>query len=89
MGQMAATTPTKMIFAEIEPPGKVVVQHVSEPKFRLIIALAASAAGTVVSWSQALETAELASRLEHIIVSANEQNLDRLSVEVLHKPGGD
>ena len=75
--------PNENVFAEIEPPGKVVVQHVSEPKFHLTIGLAPSAVGTVVSWSQAFESSEVASRIEHIVVPANEQNLDRLSVEVL------
>ena len=80
--------PNENVFAEIEPPGKVVVQHGSEPKFRLTITLTSSAEGTVMSWSQAFESAELASRLEHIVVPANEQNLDRLSDEVLRKPRG-
>ena len=80
--------PNENVFAEIESPGKVVVQHASEPKYRLTITLAPSAAGTVVSWSQAFESAEVARRLEHIVVPANEQNLERLSVEVLRKPGG-
>jgi hypothetical protein len=44
--------------------------------------------GTVVSWSQTFESSEVASRLERIVVPANEQNLERLSVEVLRKPGG-
>ena len=81
--------PNENVFAEIEPPRKVVVQHASEPKFRLTIMLASAAAGTVVSWSQAFENSEVASRLEHIVVPANEQNLERLSVEVLRKPEGD
>lgn len=75
--------PNENVFAEIESPGKVVVQHASEPKYRLTITLAPSAAGTVVSWSQAFESAEVARRLEHIVVPANEQNLERLSVEAL------
>jgi uncharacterized protein YndB with AHSA1/START domain len=75
--------PNENVFAEIESPGKVVIQHVSEPKFRLTITLASSAMGTVVSWAQAFESPEVASRLEHIVVPANEQNLERLSVEVL------
>jgi hypothetical protein len=75
--------PNDSVFAEIEPPRKVVVQHASEPRFRLSIVLAASPAGTTVSWSQAFECAEVAGRIEHIVVPANEQNLDRLSVEVL------
>ncbi|WP_316432002.1 SRPBCC family protein [Leptolyngbya sp. NK1-12] len=81
--------PNENVFAEIEPPRKVVVQHASEPKYRLTIELASAAAGTVVSWSQAFESSEVANRLEHIVVPGNEQNLERLSVEVLHAPVGD
>jgi uncharacterized protein YndB with AHSA1/START domain len=80
--------PNENLFAEIEPPRKVIVEHPSQPKYRLTITLASSAAGTLVSWSQAFESDEFASRLEHIVVPANEQNLERLSVEVLRKPGG-
>jgi uncharacterized protein YndB with AHSA1/START domain len=80
--------PNDVVFAEIESPTKVVVQHVSEPKFRLTITLAPSATGTVVSWSQAFENPEVASRLEPIVVPANEQNLDRMSAEILRKPVG-
>jgi uncharacterized protein YndB with AHSA1/START domain len=76
------------VFAEIEAPRTVIIEHVSKPKYRLTIALAASAAGTVVSWSQAFESAKVASGLEHIVVPANEQNLDRLSAEVLRELGG-
>jgi uncharacterized protein YndB with AHSA1/START domain len=80
--------PNESVFAEIESPRKVVVQHVVEPKFRLTIILASSAVGTVVSWSQAFESSEVASRFERIAVPANEQNLDRLSVEVFRELGG-
>jgi uncharacterized protein YndB with AHSA1/START domain len=45
----------EVVFAEIKSPRKIIVQHESAPKYRLTIALAASAAGTVVSWSQAFE----------------------------------
>ena len=79
--------PNENLFTEIDPPRKVVIKHVMEPLFSLTISLAPSIAGTVVSWSQVLESAEVASRIEHIIVPANEQNLDRLSVEVLHGAG--
>jgi uncharacterized protein YndB with AHSA1/START domain len=76
------------IFEEVEPPTKIVVQHVSKPKYRLTITLAASAGGTTVSLAQTFESAEIASRIEHIAVPANEQNLDRLASEVLRKPHG-
>jgi uncharacterized protein YndB with AHSA1/START domain len=78
--------PNENVFAEIEPPLKVVVQHVLEPKYRLTITLASSAVGTLVSWSQAFESSEVAGRLERIVVPANEENLERLSVEVSTNP---
>ena len=78
--------PNENIFAEIEPPRKVIVEHDSEPKYRLTITLTPSATGTVVSWSQAFESSEVARRIEHIVVPANEQNLDRLLAEVIRKP---
>ena len=81
--------PNENVFAEIVAPRKVVIQHVVEPKFSLTIGLTASAVGTLVSWSQAFENSELASRIEHIVVPANEQNLDRLSLEVLRHSGGE
>lgn len=81
--------PNESVFAEIEPPRKIVVQHVCQPKYRLAIVLASSAVGTVVSWSQEFESPDIiASRMERVIAPANEQNLDRLSAEVLHQPGG-
>lgn len=80
--------PNESVFAEVESPRKVVIQHISEPKFRLTIVLTSSALGTVVSWSQEFEDAEIARRVEHIVVPSNEQNLDRWCVEVLGKLGG-
>ena len=87
-GPNGANYPNENVFSEIESPRKVVVQHASEQKYRLTIALTASAGGTVVCWSQEFESSQVASRLEHIVVPANEQNLERLSVEVLRKPDG-
>ena len=80
--------PHESFFAEVEPPRKVVVQHASAPKYRLSITLVPSAVGTTVSWAQTFESVEIASRIEHIVVPANEENLDRLSSEVLRKSGG-
>lgn len=77
--------PNESVFSEIESPGKIVIQHISEPKYCLTIILASSAAGTSVSWAQVFENSGM-SRIKHIIVPANEQNLARLSAEVLHKP---
>jgi uncharacterized protein YndB with AHSA1/START domain len=81
-GPDGGNNPNEALFAEIDPQRKIVVQHVSEPRFRLTIGLSPSAAGTTVSWEQAFESAELAARLAPIVVPANEQNLDRLAAEV-------
>lgn len=80
--------PDESVFAEVVAPGRVVVEHASEPRYRLTITLAATspaagkAAGTVVTWSQAFAKPETAKALEHIVLPANEQNLDRLAAEV-------
>jgi len=50
--------------------------------------LAPSPGGTTVTWAQTFENAGVARRIEHIVVPSNEQNLDRLSSEVLGKSGG-
>jgi uncharacterized protein YndB with AHSA1/START domain len=74
--------PNESVFEEVEPAKKVVVRHLSGPQYRLTILLAPSPGGPVVSWSQDFDRADVASRIEHIVVPANEQNLDRLSAEV-------
>ncbi len=76
------------VFTDVQAPNKVVIQHVSEPKFRLTIGLSSHERGTRVSWEQVFEDAEVGSRLEHIVVPANEQNLDRLAAEVARYPQG-
>ncbi len=80
--------PNENVFAEIEPAVKVVVQHPSEPKYRLTITLAPSAGGTIVKWVQTFESSEIAKRIEHIVVPANEQNLERLAAEVSRDADG-
>lgn len=80
--------PNESVFAEIDPCKKVVIQHVSQPRYRLAITLEATAqGGTRVGWNQDFEDPRVASGIEHIVVPANEQNLERLSAEVLRVPG--
>ncbi|MFZ6770265.1 SRPBCC domain-containing protein [Undibacterium sp. Di26W] len=81
--------PNENVFTDIQAPVKLVVQHASEPHFLLTINLAPSAAGTLVSWSQAFDDPDVARHIEHIVVPANEQNLDRLSAEVMRKLASD
>ena len=88
-GPDGRTYRNESVFAEIDPPSKIVVHHVSGPEYRLTIVLMAAAVGTVVSWSQAFERDDVARRIEHVVVPGNEQNLDRLAAEVLRESGSD
>ncbi|MBK7174274.1 MAG: SRPBCC domain-containing protein [Bacteroidales bacterium] len=72
-------------FAEIIPNEKVVIRHISEPRFTLTISLTNSAKGTLVLWNQEFDNAEVAEQVAHIVIPSNEQNLDRLTEEVCGK----
>lgn len=70
------------VFEEIEAPGRVVIRHTSVPHFRLTVTLSPTAGGTLVAWDQVLDDEAFAARVAHVIVPANEENLDRLAAEV-------
>lgn len=87
-GPDGANYPNDNVFGEIVPFKKVVIEHPMPPVFRLTIELAPSKTlptGTLVSWAQAFESAEVARQIEHIVVPANDENLQRLMAEVLKK----
>ena len=67
---------------ELVDPRKIVIRHISQPLYRLTIELSATNAGTFVTWSQEFDDDEVARRIEKIVVPANEQNLDKLMVEL-------
>ena len=67
---------------ELVEPNKIVIRHLSQPLYRLTIGLTPSDTGTTVSWSQEFDDAEVARRIEKIVVPANEQNLDKLVAEL-------
>lgn len=80
------------VYELVESPGlannngaKVVIRHISQPLYRLTIELKPSENGTLVTWSQVFDDAEVASRIAKVVIPANEQNLDRLTAEVLNK----
>lgn len=72
----------KSIFETVERD-KIVIRHVSQPLYRLTIEFTPTAEGTNVSWSQEFDDEDVARRIEKIVVPANEQNLDKLTSEVL------
>lgn len=71
--------PNESVFAEVQPPARVVVQHLSLPRFTLTVTLTPSGAGTAIAWNQEFEDAAVAAQVKHIVEPANEQNLDRLA----------
>lgn len=68
-------------------PNEIVIRHISKPLYRLTIGLEPTEAGTLVTWSQEFDDAEVAKRIEKIVVPANEQNLDKLAEELKRGSG--
>jgi uncharacterized protein YndB with AHSA1/START domain len=77
--------PNENTFAEIDVPSKVVVEHLSEPRFRLTLTLLPAPGGTTVDWEQTFESPDTARRVAAIVIPANEQNLDRLTAEIIRE----
>ena len=74
--------PNEIVVRSIEPPRRIVLHHVSAPRYLLTVTLEPTSDGeTRVVWRQEFEDAEMGRRLESIVVPANEQVLDRLSAE--------
>ena len=70
--------PNESLLLELHGPSRLVIQHVSPPRFVLTVALDPHATGTAITWSQEFEDSVVAARIRHIAEPANEQNLDRL-----------
>lgn len=71
--------PNENVFVELEPGRKVVVRHDCLPYFTLTVNLAPVPSGTQLTWEQDFDDPKTAQAVKHIVVPANEQNLDRLS----------
>jgi uncharacterized protein YndB with AHSA1/START domain len=70
--------PNESVFREIERDSRIVIDHVSQPRFTLTVTLSAQGNETHLTWAQEFETDELAARIRPLVEPANEQNLDRL-----------
>ena len=83
-GPDGKTYRNESVFRELEPDRRLVIDHVSLPRYVLTVTLQPTdSGGTLVEWNQAFEKPEVARAIAHIVVPANEQNLDRLTAEVL------
>ena len=74
--------PNESRFIRIEPSRLVEIEHLSGHHFILRIELQAEPAGTRVHWRQTFDTQAHYNRIAGFVTSANEQNLERLALEV-------
>lgn len=74
--------PNQSEFLEIVPHALVRIRHLNQPHFELSMSLEPHAAGTLLSWVGVFENSEFAEKMRQFLETANEQNLDRLALEV-------
>jgi uncharacterized protein YndB with AHSA1/START domain len=66
-------------FASPEAGRTVVIRHDCAPYFTLTVRLAPAEGGTRLTWEQVFDDATFAANVRHIVVPANEQNIDRMT----------
>ena len=81
-GPNGADYPNESVFVEVVKPERIVIEHVSGPRFRLTITLAAEAGRTRLTWRQRFPTAAECDKIKALAIPANEQNLDRLEARL-------
>lgn len=75
--------PNESRFTRIVPGRLLEIEHLSGHHFHLTLELQPHGQATRVMWRQTFDTAEHYNRLAEFVGAANEQNLERLAVEVL------
>jgi uncharacterized protein YndB with AHSA1/START domain len=81
-GPNGADYPNESVFVEVVKPERLVIEHVSGPRFRLTITLSAEAGKTRITWRQVFPSAADCDKIRALAVPANEQNLDRLQARL-------
>lgn len=79
--------PNESRFARIAPDKCVVIEHFSGHHFFLTLELEARGQGTLLKWQQTFDTREHYECIASFVATANQQNLERLSVEVQRGKG--
>jgi uncharacterized protein YndB with AHSA1/START domain len=70
------------VFVELATPDRIVLDHLSEPKFRVTATFAEEASGTRVVFLMSFESAAVCAAVRHICEPSNEENFDRLEAEL-------
>jgi uncharacterized protein YndB with AHSA1/START domain len=66
-------------YVEIVFPERIVLDHVSSPRFRLTVLFEELGERTKITFRQLFETATLYTQLKHLAMPGNEDNMDRLA----------
>jgi uncharacterized protein YndB with AHSA1/START domain len=72
----------KMVYEEIVKPERIVMQHVSSPQFQVTVTLDDLGGKTRVTFRMLFDTAEECAKVKVLAAEANEQNFERLEVEL-------
>lgn len=74
--------PNECVFREIAANRKVVIEHIVLPKYTLTITFSENDGKTTVIWEQDFENKTFATKMRDFLMTANNQNLERLAAEV-------
>lgn len=72
----------KSVFVEIVAPERIVFNHVSGPRFRVVATFAEQAGKTMLTWRMQFESAAELDKVKGFAVEGNQQNLDRLETHL-------
>lgn len=75
--------PNECRFVEVVDQQRIVIDHLSAPRFELTLTFSDHGERTALGWRQRFATAEDCRRIAPVAIPANEQNLDRLAA-LLH-----
>ncbi len=74
--------PNRSIFKELIPSERIVIEHISAPRFTLQITLHLGDSGTQILWESKFEDPQVAKAIRHIAEPGMEQTLDRLQLHL-------
>ncbi|WP_306590631.1 SRPBCC family protein [Geothrix sp. 21YS21S-4] len=74
--------PNQSVFVEVEAPSRLVFDHVSGHRFRVVATFEAADGGTEVTFRMRFESAEACAEVRDFVVPANEENFNRLEAEL-------
>ena len=70
------------VFCELQNPTRIVFDHLSSPRFRVVATFDAMDKGTRLTFRMIFETSEMRDRVSDRVGPANEENFDRLGAQI-------